>query len=191
MIYPPVNVNEFRPANTREDYYITISRLVPYKRIDIIVEAFNQLELPLLVIGDGPDLKRLRKMANPNIDFLGWQDRKGLVEKLSRAKAFIYAAVEDFGITPVEAQASGCPVIAYGKGGVLETVSEGETGVFFPEQTPESLIQAVQGFEADSNRFKISTLRENAERFSKARFQRELSSYIEGKYDDFQHARIT
>ena len=189
VIYPPVSVDDFEPASQKSDYYITISRLVPYKRINIIVEAFNHLGLPLMVIGDGPDLKRLKRIANPNINFLGWQSQSDLKDKLSRAKAFVYTAVEDFGITPVEAQAAGCPVIAYGKGGVRETVVEGRTGLFFHEQTSESLIEAIQNFEGDPNRFEISVLRKNAERFNKARFQQELSTYIEAKYSDFQREK--
>jgi glycosyltransferase involved in cell wall biosynthesis len=189
VIYPPVSVDDFEPASQKSDYYITISRLVPYKRIDIIVEAFNHLGLPMMVIGDGPDLKRLKRKANPNINFLGWQSDADLKENLSRARAFVYTAVEDFGITPVEAQAAGCPVIAYGKGGVRETVVEGRTGLFFHEQTSESLIEAIQNFEGDPNRFEISVLRKNAERFNKARFQQELSTYIEAKYSDFQREK--
>jgi glycosyltransferase involved in cell wall biosynthesis len=191
VIYPPVNVEEFMPASKRSDYYITISRLVPYKRIDIIVQAFNCLGYPLLVIGDGPDLIRLGRLAESNIEFLGWQSDTDLKEKLSRAKAFVYAAVEDFGITPVEAQAAGCPVIAYGKGGLRETVIGGSTGLFFYAQTPESLIKAVQDFEADPARFKVSSLRENAERFNKERFQRVLTTYIERKYSEFQREKAT
>ena len=130
VIYPPVDITRFTPTEERKDYYMTTSRFVPYKRIDIIVEAFNQLALPLVVIGTGPEYKKIKAMAGNNIRLLGHQPDMVVTDYMQHCKAFIYAADEDFGITPVEAQAAGAPVIAYRKGGILETIQE-ETGLFY------------------------------------------------------------
>jgi glycosyltransferase involved in cell wall biosynthesis len=186
VIYPPVDVDHFQPLNPREDYYITIARLVPYKRIDLIVEAFSNLPYPLRIVGTGPDIKRLMKHASSNIEFMGWQSDDDLRELLGRAKAFVYAAVEDFGITPVEAQAAGCPVIAYGKGGVCETVLHGRTGILYQEQTSMSLATAIREFEGAGTHFSPTEICENAGRFNKERFKRELSEFIERKWSEFQ-----
>ncbi|MCX7721228.1 MAG: glycosyltransferase family 4 protein [Dictyoglomus thermophilum] len=180
VIYPPVDVELFSPSDKKEDYFIVLSRLVPYKKVDLVVEVFNDLKLPLLVIGDGEDMQKIKKMARENIKILGWQEDSVVREYLSKAQALIFASEEDFGIVPVEAQASGTPVIAYKRGGAKETVIEGETGIFFEEQNVESLKEAVLRFLREKDSFKKEKLIENAKRFSKERFKSEFKSYIEG-----------
>lgn len=170
IIYPPVDVARFKPAQTRENFYITVTRLVPHKRVDIIVEAFSQLNLPLLVIGEGPELERLRQLANPNIQFLGYQPDEKVAELLGKARGFVCATEEDFGIAIVEAQAAGCPVIAYGKGGAVETVLEKRTGILFSEQTPRSLVDALQEFEQIYPCFQADNLVENSNNYQKENF---------------------
>lgn len=188
VLYPPVEVDRFRPREDREEFYLTVSRLVPYKRVDLIVEAFRRLERPLVVIGDGPERKRLEEaaMGVPNIRFLGRQPDAVLRNHMERCRAFVFAALEDFGIAPVEAMAAGAPVIAYGRGGVAESVVEGETGVFFPEQTPEALVEAVLRFEEKAGNFHPQRSRERAEAFSKERFLREFSKVVEEASETFR-----
>lgn len=185
VIYPPVSVDRFSIGMEKEDFYITVSRLVSYKKVDMIVRAFNQLpDRKLVVIGDGPELKSLKKIASSNTTFMGFQPEAVIEDMLKRARAFLYAAEEDFGIVPVEAQACGTPVIAYGKGGVLETVVPGETGIFFDEQSDTGLIEAIRNFER-SPAFDPEVIRQNAERFNKARFLREMAAFVEEKSADF------
>lgn len=180
VIYPPVDVELFSPSDKKEDYFIVLSRLVSYKKVDLVVEVFNDLKLPLLVIGDGEDMQKIKKMARENIKILGWQEDSVVREYLSKAQALIFASEEDFGIVPVEAQACGTPVIAYKRGGAKETVIEGETGIFFEEQNVESLKEAVLRFLREKDSFKKEKLIENAKRFSKERFKSEFKSYIGG-----------
>jgi len=185
VIYPPVDVERFTPRSQREDFYLTLSRFVPYKKVDLIVKAFTKLGLPLVVIGDGPDFEKVKRYAGPNIKLLGHQPDSVVKDYLERCKAFVFAADEDFGIAPVEAQAAGAPVIAYGKGGVTETVIPGETGIFFPEQTVESLIEAVKQVESGKYTFDPERIRRNAERFSKSRFQHEFSELVDRAWSEF------
>lgn len=185
VIYPPVAVERFRYTESRENFYLAIARFVPYKRVDLIVSAFNQLGLPLVVIGDGPDRRQLEAFAAPNITLLPPQSDAVIAEYLQRCKAFVFAAEEDFGITPVEAQAAGAPVIAYGKGGATETVIAGKTGLFFSEQTVESLIQVIQDFESGQSNFAPDDLRHNAERFSPERFGQEFRQFVEDQWLSF------
>lgn len=185
VIYPPVLVDRFKPQTQRDDFYFVLSRLVPYKQVDIIVSAFTQLGLPLIVVGDGPEQSRIEQLAGPNITLLPPQPEEAIADYMNRCKAFVYAAEEDFGIAPVEAQAAGAPVIAYGKGGVLETVIPGKTGLFFEEQTPESVQQAIQRFESGQVTLERDHLWENAARFGPERFQRELYRFIEQAWTDF------
>jgi glycosyltransferase involved in cell wall biosynthesis len=170
IIYPPVDVDRFSPAPIRDDYYITVTRLVPHKRLDILVEAFSQLNLPLLVIGNGPEYEHLVQHATPNIRFLGYQPDEKVAELLGKAKGFVCVTEEDFGIAIVEAQAAGCPVIAYAQGGALETVIDKETGIFFSEQTSEGLIDALQKFESIHSCLHIPHLIQNSYRFRKENF---------------------
>jgi glycosyltransferase involved in cell wall biosynthesis len=182
IIYPPVNLSGFEPAGEPEDFYLVVAALVPYKKIDIAVEAFNKLGKKLIVIGEGSEKERLMKIAKKNISFLGAQPDDVLKSHYSRCRAFIFPGVEDFGITPLEAQASGRPVIAFKKGGALETIKEGETGLFFNEQSSESLIQAVEDFEQKTDQFKPEACRKNAEKFGEKRFRKEIKEYLIEKY---------
>jgi len=147
IIYPPVEVERFRPVTPRGDYYVTLSRLVPHKRVDLIVNTFSCLKYPLVVIGEGPELSHLQHKATSNIYFKGYQSDAVVADLLGNARGLICAAEEDFGIALVEAQAAGCPVIAYGRGGALEIVVEGVTGTFFLEQSAEVLSEAIEKFE--------------------------------------------
>jgi len=185
VIHPPVELERFAVQEEKEDFYLTISRLVPYKKVDVIVQAFSNMpDKRLVVIGDGPELTSLKRMAKDNVAFRGFESDQGIVDHLQRAKAFVYAAEEDFGIVPVEAQACGTPVIAYGKGGALETVVEGETGYFFHEQMPEALTVAVQTFEAQPG-LDSQKIRQHAEGFGKDRFKREMLAFVEEKMQEF------
>jgi glycosyltransferase involved in cell wall biosynthesis len=186
VIYPPVNVEQFQPTDRREDFYFTLSRFVPYKRVDLIVAAFNQLGLPLVIIGDGADWQSVNASAKDNIHLLGHQPDDVVIDHMQRCKAFVYAAAEDFGISLVEAQAAGAPVITYGKGGATESVISGKTGLFFPEQTVESLIETVKLFESGVYLFNPEYSRQNAERFTPKQFQRNISRFIEQKWSVFQ-----
>lgn len=194
VIYPPVNIAEFSMVEKKEEFYLTASRLVPYKKMDLIVEAFSQMpEKRLVVIGDGPDMLKIKAKAGKNVEMLGYQPFSVLKDMMQRAKAFVFAAEEDFGITPVEAQACGTPVIAFGKGGVLETVVDqglSPTGVFFNEQTIASLCEGVQTFEKNCHFFLPDNCRLNSERFSIERFNNDFSNYINTKWDDFLKSKI-
>jgi len=190
VIYPPVDVENFTLHEQKEGFYLTASRMVPYKRINLIVEAFSRMpDKELVVIGAGPDFRKIQALATPNVKLLGYQPFDVLKEYLQRAKAFIFSAEEDFGIVPVEAQACGTPVIAYGKGGALETVVEGKTGIFFREQSIESLEEVIEKFEGLDNVWDPKIIRENAERFNKARFQKELQQLVEKSWREFYKQR--
>jgi glycosyltransferase involved in cell wall biosynthesis len=176
VLRPPVDVSSFHIADRVGDGFLIVSGLQPYKRIDIAVDAFNRLGLPLEIIGTGPELGRLKAMARPNITFLGWRPDCEVREAYARCRAFIMTAEEDFGLTPLEANASGRPVIAYGKGGALETVRDGVTGVLFPEQSVDALVAAVRHF--DAARFDPRTLRDHACQFDVPVFARGLQSFV-------------
>jgi glycosyltransferase involved in cell wall biosynthesis len=178
LIYPPVEIERFHPNGGRGNYFVTLSRLVAHKRIDLIIEAFSMLNLPLKIIGDGPQRKKLQRHATPNIEFLGYQPDEVVAQLVSKALGFVCAAEEDFGIAIVEAQAAGCPVIAYKAGGALETVTAGMTGLFFEEQSAVSLIDAVQRFNESAPCFRQSDLVENARRFSKERFTESFQDFV-------------
>lgn len=187
VIYPPVDVDRFKLKTSKESFFLTASRLVPYKRIDLIVEAFSKMpDKKLVVIGDGPEMSKIKKLARSNIEIMGYQSNEIMEEFMMNAKAFVFAAEEDFGITPVEAQACGTPVIAYGKGGVLETIKPyGEdepTGVFFNEQKVDSIISAINRFESIAHFISPINCRKNAEKFSVSRFRLEIEKYVLDKY---------
>ncbi|MEM6449695.1 MAG: glycosyltransferase family 4 protein [Cyanobacteria bacterium P01_D01_bin.105] len=191
VIYPPVDTQRFMPADRKswqqkEDFYLTVSRFVPYKRVDLAVAAFTHLGLPLVVIGDGESYQMLRKMAGPNIRFLGKQPDSVVEDYMQRCRGFIFPPEEDFGITPVEAQAAGAPVIAYAKGGQAETVLEGETGFLFAHQTVESLVHSVKRLQASVDQFEADRLRKNAERFSLDRFQTQFGDFVENAWTQFR-----
>lgn len=187
VIYPPVDVSSFVLKEDKEDFYLTASRMVPYKKVDLIVRAFSKMpNKELVVIGEGPDFEKVKKFATPNIKLLGYQEFSVLKDHMQRAKGFVFAAEEDFGITPVEAQACGTPVIAFGKGGALETVKGLEhdlpTGVFFKEQSEECIIQAIESFEENQSRFFPSEIRSHAINFSPDRFRSELETIVSSAY---------
>ncbi|MFN3234238.1 MAG: glycosyltransferase family 4 protein [Gammaproteobacteria bacterium] len=189
VIYPPVDTSDFSINAEREDYYVAASRMVPYKKMPLIIEAFNQMpDKKLVVVGDGPDMDRAKKIAGKNVDILGFQPDKALKEKLAKAKALVFAAIEDFGILPLEAQAAGTPVIAYAKGGLLETInglsSEHPTGLFYEAQTTEAICDAVNRFESEKNRIQEEACRKNAMRFSQEHFRNRFKSFVDAKYKE-------
>jgi glycosyltransferase involved in cell wall biosynthesis len=192
VIYPPVEVDRFRFESQKQDFYLTVSRLVSYKKIALIVKAFNQLGLPLVVIGSGSDLKQIQKIAQPNIQILGWQPNAVVEQYMAQAKAFVYAAYEDFGIAPVEAQACGTPVIAYGAGGTAETVRDLRqyktqgTGILFSEQTEPALIHAVNTFEQYQSQFHPETARSHALTFHPDTFKHRYLNFLDHAYQEFQ-----
>lgn len=184
VIYPPVDVERFALHEKKENFYLTASRLTPYKKVDLIVQAFAAMpDRRLIVIGDGPEMKKIRRDATPNVTILGYQPSDVLKDYMQRARAFVFAAEEDFGIVPVEAQACGTPVIAFGKGGATETIKDGSTGIFFGEQTVESIIDAVQRF--DGMTFDPQACRANAMRFALERFREEFSMFVENEWQLF------
>ncbi|WP_370821918.1 glycosyltransferase family 4 protein [Acidaminococcus massiliensis] len=185
VIYPPVDIEKFTFSREKEDFYLTASRMVPYKKMDLIVEAFSQMpDKKMIVIGKGPDFEKIKKVAAPNVILMGYQPDEVLKDFMRRAKAFVFAAEEDFGITPVEAQACGTPVIAFGKGGSLETVrgygvKENPTGIFFYEQKILAVKKAIEQFESISDKISTEDCRKHAERFSISAFRTKFSSYVE------------
>lgn len=193
VIYPPVDIHAFELQEKKEDFYLTASRLVPYKKIDLIVEAFSAMpEKHLVVIGDGPDFDKIKAKAGANVTLLGYQNHEVLKDHMQHARAFVFAAEEDFGIVPLEAQACGTPVIAYARGGVLETIrgleDEQPTGVFFKEQSVPAIRAAVSSFEQEAARILPTTCRENVLRFAPERFCAEFKAYVEAKMDLFRQS---
>ncbi len=207
VIYPPVDCSKFDLSEKVEDFYLIVSAFAPYKRIELAIEAFNQLGLPLKIIGTGQDEKRLKSMAGHHIEFLDWKSDAELVYYYAGCKALIFPGEEDFGIVPVEAMACGRPVIAYGKGGVLETVvplnssrftvhssqleEESPTGIFFYEQTPESLMEAIRYFEKNIELFDKKKIREHALKFDRSIFKERIDKFIHEKYEEFINAKKT
>jgi glycosyltransferase involved in cell wall biosynthesis len=187
IIHPPVDTDRCRPSpDPPGDYFLVVSRLIPYKRIDLAVRACSELRLPLLVGGEGRQRAALEAMAGPTVRFLGRVPDDELGRLLAHCRAFIFPGYEDFGIAPVEAQAAGRPVIAYAAGGALDTVVDGQTGLFFCDQTPESLVDAIRRLDATD--FDPATIRRNAEHFSVPRFRRELRAFVEEKWQEFASA---
>jgi len=179
VVYPPVDTDFFCPDQVpREKFYLVVSAFAPYKRIDLAVEACTRLKRELVVIGTGQDEKRLRLIGGPTVRFLGWQSNNTIRDHMRRCSALLFPGEEDFGIVPVEAQGCGTPVIAFGRGGAAETIIAGPnaTGVLFEEQTVESLVEAVRGFERELDRFAPMVVRQNALRFRKERFEMEFFS---------------
>ena len=191
VIYPPVDLDAFSVSDSHDDFYLVVSPLVAYKRIDLAVEACNTLGRRLLVIGDGPQKSALLKMAGPTVTFLGFQSDEVVREHYRRCRAFLFPGEEDIGLTPIEAQASGRPVIAYGRGGALETVAgfypgegvnpEESTGVFFAEQSADALMEAILAFEAVESEFSPALIRVQAERFDVSHFKQQLGNFVAGK----------
>ncbi|MCD8213654.1 MAG: glycosyltransferase family 4 protein [Campylobacter sp.] len=182
VIYPPVDVGKFELKEKKEDFYMTASRMVPYKKIDLVVEAFSKTDKKLVVIGDGTDMNKIKSKASKNIEILGYQDDKTMIDMMQRATAFVFAAEEDFGIVPVEAQACGTPVICLSKGGTKETVIDMVTGIHFAEQNLSGLLNAINKFEKNIDIFEPANIRKNALKFSKERFETEIKNFIDKKY---------
>jgi glycosyltransferase involved in cell wall biosynthesis len=196
VIYPPVDVEAFGPSGIRADYYLTVSRLVSYKRLDVIAAAFAEMpDRHLIIVGDGPEKANILSAAGPNVTFIPYQPESEIRRLMSSARAFVYAADEDFGIVPVEAQACGTPVIAYGKGGVKESVvpfgRPNPTGIFFREQSPQAITRAIRQFEANMAIFSPDACRNNARRFSVQRFRQELTAFVNDGWAAFQRSRTT
>ena len=190
VIYPNVAVDDFSVVSEKQDFYLAASRLVPYKRIALIVEAFTHMpDKKLIVIGSGEQKKQIEKMLTPNITFLGYQPFSVLKDYIATAKAFVFAAEEDFGIMPIEAQACGTPVIAYGRGGALETVIDGKTGVLFNEQSCDSIINAVTRFEAEGVSCSANDIRHHAEAFSRSRFDETFADHVNECWEAFKQYR--
>lgn len=194
VIYPPVNIERFRMTHSKDDYFLFVSRLVPYKKADLVIKTFTEIGLPLKVAGDGPQLDQCRKIAGKNIDILGHVENRDLPELMGRARALVFAAEEDFGIVPVEAQASGIPVIAFGRGGATESVIAADgsnwnraTGVYFYEHTVESLRKAIEQFLQCEDRFDRTVIRKNAERFNEQRYKEEINDFVKEKYQCFKN----
>lgn len=186
VIYPPVDTKGFNLQVEKQDYYLTASRMVPYKKMPMIVEAFTAMpDKKLIVIGEGPEFDKAKALAGPNVTLLGYQSFEVLRSHMQNARAFVFAAEEDFGISPVEAQACGTPVIAFGRGGTLETVrgldDSAPTGVFYHEQSIEALMAAVQLFESEQHRISPHACRENAEQFSEKNFERQMRLFVEAR----------
>ena len=188
VIYPPVDTVRVVAHQNRERFYLTVSRFVPYKRVDLTIAAFNRLGLPLVVIGDGDSRADLEKTAKGNIQFLGRQPDSVVEDYMQRCKGFIFPPEEDFGITPVEAQAAGAPVVVYAKGGQAETVINGETGILLDSQTVASLVESVKQLDAAGMMFEPMRLRRHAERFSASSFQARFEAFVEQAWSRFQRA---
>jgi len=185
VIYPPVDIEKFKCDSKKENYYVTVSRMVAYKKIDMIVEAFAQMpDKKLVVIGDGPEMLKVKSKAARNIEILGYQPFDILKKYMQKAKAFVFAAEEDFGIVVVEAMACGTPVIAWYSGGTKETIVDGETGIFFNEQTTPSLIEAVKKFESSQNKYDASVIRAHSKQFSREVFEENIRNFVEEKTDE-------
>ncbi|MBN6741183.1 glycosyltransferase family 4 protein [Acidithiobacillus sp. MC6.1] len=200
VIYPPVDVSEFSMGTSKEDFYVTASRMVPYKKIDLIVAAFTAMpDKRLVVIGDGPDFAKIKARAGVNVILLGFAEAAVLRDYLQRARAFVFAAEEDFGISPLEAQACGTPVIAFGQGGALETIvplpEAGQiplrppTGLFFAEQSEAAIIAAVERFEREGDVIQPTACRVNAMRFAPEHFRAEFIDFVERHWTAFQLPR--
>ncbi|MBI2426660.1 MAG: glycosyltransferase [Candidatus Kerfeldbacteria bacterium] len=187
VIYPPLATLQFTPASDVGEYFLAGGRLVPYKRYDLVVQTFNRLGLPLKIFGDGPMLRALERQAEPNVTFVGRVADAELAELYAHAQAFLNPQEEDLGITPLESMASGRPVIAYRKGGALESMVEGETGIFFDEQSADSLTDAIRRFQ--SMTFDPARIRNHAEQFDVAVFKKKMKQFIEEQWNDFHHSR--
>ncbi len=181
VIYPPVDTSRFKISQNEGEYFLIVSALVPYKRIDIAVAAFNEIGERLVVVGVGSELEKLKKIAKPNIEFLGWASDDQIAEYYAGCRALIFPGEEDFGIVPLEAMASGKPVIAFAKGGTLETVVENRTGMFFSDQSKESLVNTVKGF--DLKKFDPNEIQLHALEFDRTIFKEKLKAYIESLAD--------
>ena len=195
IIHPPVNTNYFLPNENRGDFYLSVSRLVPNKRVDLLVKAFNKIDFPLIIVGEGPEKKDLQIIANKNIKFLGFQKDFEIKKLMENCRAFIYAGIEDFGIAPVEAMAAGAPIIAYGKAGILDTVncitsnSKNPTGIIYKDQSPDALKECIQYFEDKKIWQKFSNFEINSwsQKFGVEKFHKKFTSFINQSFSEFKN----
>ncbi|NJK39277.1 MAG: glycosyltransferase family 4 protein [Oscillatoriales cyanobacterium RM2_1_1] len=196
VIYPPIHLERFCFQPQKQDFYLTVCRLVSYKKVELIVRAFNQLGRSLVVIGTGPELEKIRQIAQDNVQVLGWQSDDQVQQYMSHARAFVYMACEDFGMALIEAQACGTPVIAYGAGGALETVQDirqqkaSGTGLLFPEQTQEVLVETIKEFEQLDGKFQPETLRSHASQFDHLQFRQRYLLFVEQCIEQFQAGKF-
>ncbi|QQE12577.1 glycosyltransferase [Planctomycetota bacterium] len=190
VVYPPVDVDRFVPSKDRGDFYLVVTRLVPYKKVELIAKACIKAKRKLVIIGNGPEMKKLKMINHPDIQLLGHQSDEVVNEHMQTCKAFIFAADEDFGIVPVEAQAAGAPVIAYGRGGCLETVVEGKTGCFFSEQNESTICDAIERFERIEHTFDMHEIVAHAQQFSAKRFKEEIERFVEKYWHQFKGTKV-
>ena len=184
VIYPPVHTNKFQPTNhPQNNFYLSVGRLIPYKKFDLLVETFNKFGLPLKIVGTGPDLKKIKTLAKSNVEILGNVDHKTLTDLYANCKAFLFPQIEDAGIVPLEAMSAGRPVIALNRGGSLDTMIDGKTGVFFEEQTVKSLTDAIQRFEKKD--FDSKTIRQHAEQFDIEIFKKRIGDFVDEEWEKF------
>ncbi len=197
VLHPPVNVNRFEWNKPREDFYLSVCRLVPNKRVDLLVRAFNKLKLPLIIVGDGVEKAYLKALAGPTVQIIGFQSMEKVEDLMSQCRAFVYAGVEDFGIAPVEAMASGAPVIAFGKGGILDTVkcfnsnpAKGATGLLFPAQTVKSLVEAIEFFNEKQlwNNLNPELIRYWADSFSQDSFKSQFKKILNKLWSEHKNS---
>jgi glycosyltransferase involved in cell wall biosynthesis len=188
VIYPPVDIDKFAYTGEKDNYYLAVARFVPYKKIDLVVSAFSKMpDKKLIVIGDGPDTNKIKSIAGKNVELIGYQETETLKTYMQKAKAFVFAAEEDFGITTVEAQASGTPVIGFNRGGTSEIVVDNETGLLFNEQTVTSIIESVNKFELLEDKFDAGKISKHAEQFSRSNFENSITEFVTGKYNGFKN----
>lgn len=186
VIYPPVDTSKFTPEAQKDNYYLTASRFVPYKKIDLIAEAFSKMpDKKLLIIGEGSDEQKIKSMCSRNIEMLGYKEADELSNYMQKAAAFVFAAEEDFGISVIEALSCGTPVIALNRGGTAETIADGKYGIHFPEQTAESIIQAVEKFEKSKSNFDSHTLSNYAKQFDRKVFEERIEAFVKIKCGEF------
>jgi len=188
VIYPCVEVDDFTIGSSpREDFYFTCSRLVPYKQVQLIVRAFAHMpNRKLVVIGDGPLFEQIKAEATSNVSVLGFQPFPVLLDHMQKARCFLFASEEDFGIAPLEAQACGTPVVAFGKGGARDTVVDGVTGLYFWQQTPQAICDAIEKFESVENSFDPDRIRAHAMHFSTESFKKKFAGYVESRWSEHQ-----
>ncbi len=191
VINPPVDTDKFKCEVNKDDYYLTASRLVPYKRINLIAEAFTKMpDKKLFIIGNGPEEEKIKTKSGKNIEFLGYKSGEALVKYMQKAKAFVFAAEEDFGIMIVEAISCGTPVIAFGKGGASETIINEDNGILYPEQTADSIIEAVKRFELNAGKFDLHLISNSAKKYDRKIFEEKIKDFVDNKCSDFFRLNI-
>jgi glycosyltransferase involved in cell wall biosynthesis len=187
VIYPPVDIENLNLSNSKDDYFVTVSRLVPFKRIDLIVDAFSRMpDRKLIVIGDGPELRILKKKAGANIEFTGFLPPANTKKTISRARALVFASIEPFGLVMVEAQACGTPVLAFNRGGASEIITDPACGTLYERQTADAIIETVHNFDRFEKQFDPDKMKTNAQRFSAENFHTAFGTFVEREYAAFR-----